>query len=371
MLVQSKVIQYLMERGLISAASAVEGDLVVLDASRRNHNFKVISQRGPSYLLKQGVGPNKTATVANESAIYKCLQSHAGDNGLERYLPYFYGYDAEEGILILELLNGARTLFEYHAHCGRFSTGLAMKTGGALGTLHRVTWMEGKEGQGILGFTHEPPWILSLHHPRLGMLRDISSANIQLIKIIQQFGEFHELFDRLRQEWKSEALIHFDIKWDNCIVSALSAAGRKNQLKIVDWELAGIGDPCWDVGSVFNDYLGFWLLSIPIIGETPPDRFLELARYPLVKMQPAIRSFWQSYMRQMELDAAESDEWLLRAVRYAAVRLVQTAFEQMQMSFQLTGNVVCFLQLCLNILQRPEEAITHLLGIPLQGLALP
>lgn len=172
--------------------------------------------------------------------------------------------------------------------------------------------------------------------------------------------------DELREGWRTETLIHNDIKWDNCVIFARPSSKRKTRLKIVDWEVAGMGDPCWDIGSVFSNYLSFWLLSIPITGENPPDRFIELARYPLESMQPAMRSFWQSYVRYMELDAATSGEWLLRAIKYGAARLVQTGYEQMQMSIHLTGNVVCLLQLGLNILQRPQEAIVHLLGLPLR-----
>ena len=135
-------------------------------------------------------------------------------------------------------------------------------------------------------------------------------------------------------------------------------------LKIVDWELAGRGDPCWDLGSVFSEYLGFWLLSIPDPGAILSDQSPELARYPLNKLQPAMCSFWESYVRCMNFDATSSHEWLLRSVKYAAARLVQTAFERMQMVMQVTGTIVCFLQLSFNILQRPEEAIVHLLGIP-------
>lgn len=63
-------------------------------------------------------------------------------------------------------------------------------------------------------------------------------------------------------------------------------------------------------------------------------------------------------------DRAESAESLLRAVRYGAARLIQTAFEQTQRSAALTGNVVCLLHLSFNILQRPHEAAAQLLGLP-------
>ena len=55
MLDQSEVATYLLRRGLISEACIVDGDFQVVDASRRNRNFKAISKAGPSYMLKQGV----------------------------------------------------------------------------------------------------------------------------------------------------------------------------------------------------------------------------------------------------------------------------------------------------------------------------
>jgi hypothetical protein len=140
---------------------------------------------------------------------------------------------------------------------------------------------------------------------------------------------------------------------------------------IVDWEMAGIGDPCWDLGSVLNDYLSFWLLSIPITGETEPEEFLNLVKFPLARMQPAIRAFWRSYVKQIELDDVTSNQWLLRAVRYAAARLLQTTYEQMQVAMLVTGNVVCLLQLSLNMLMRPREAAVQLLGLPLTDTAFP
>ena len=135
-------------------------------------------------------------------------------------------------------------------------------------------------------------------------------------------------------------------------------------LKIVDWELAGLGDPLWDVGSLFSAYLSFWLLFVPITTGTGPRHCVELARYPLEKMQSALRAFWQSYVRGMQLDSKTAEQMLVRAVKYSAARLVQTCYEQMHTSSQLIGNVVCSLQLSLNILKRPREASNELLGIP-------
>jgi thiamine kinase-like enzyme len=361
MLTQSNIVPYLLEYGFLSTKSIVDGHLVVLDTSRRNRNFKVTT-RDQGFFLKQGVDAERIATIAQEAAVYQLLQLHTPNDGLNIYLPQFYGYDPKEHILILELMHNTETLREYHTRTNRFSIASATAVGEALGTIHR----QANANTSYPCLSGHPPWVLAIHHPDIRTLRDISSANMRIVRIIQQVTQLCELLDELRRGWRSDTFIHHDFKWDNCLVSQPPVAKHAIRPKIVDWEVAGVGDPCWDVGSVFNEYLSCWLFSIPITGETPPEQFVNLARLPLEKMQPAIRSFWQSYSRRMELAPATSAQWLQRSIKYAAARLVQTCFESMQMSIQLTGNIICLLQLSLNIMRRPQEAIVHLLGIPSQ-----
>jgi len=194
------------------------------------------------------------------------------------------------------------------------------------------------------------------------MFSDVSGANLRVVKLVQRFPNLGELLDDLRKEWMHSSLIHFDIKWDNVLVVS---DGRERQpvLKVVDWELCVWGDPCWDLGSIFTDYLNAWLLSIPITGESPPDRFPELAGIPLARMQPAMASFWRSYAHRAGLDEGARREWRVKSTRYAAAGLLQTVFEQMQPESDLNGTVACSLQLALNMLQRPHEASTHLFGL--------
>jgi hypothetical protein len=206
------------------------------------------------------------------------------------------------------------------------------------------------------------PWVLSVHEPTLDIFRDISAANLQLIRIVQNTLQFPELLDELRRAWRVDALIHNDLKWDNCL-TARKGSSRGAQVKIVDWEFAGRGDASWDVGSIFSNYLSFWLSSIPFTGEGPADQLLDLARCPLKRLQPAMRSFWSAYRSGMELSEAAAAEILSRCVRYAGARLIQTGFEQMQQATRLSGNVVYLLQLSWNILRRPQEALAQLAGI--------
>jgi hypothetical protein len=362
---QHDVVRYLLERKLVTAASIVAGDLSIEQVPRRNRNFKVMSRHGSCFFLKQGIDQEGKLAIAHEAAIYQLLRSDSGAAKLDRYLPQYYGYDPQTHILILELFSNAQDLRAYHARCGRFSTALAAALGKALAILHRLAW-DDRDSTLDDRLVQPIPWVFSLNCPEASILQNASGANLEMLRLIQHSAEFCRQLEMLGQGWRAEALIHNDFKWDNCVILAQPIAKRQTRLKIIDWEFSGIGDPCWDVGGVFSSYLSFWLLSIPFTGSVPPDRFMELARYPLHRMQPAIRTYWWTYAREMGLDEPTSERWLLRAMNYAAARLMQTAFEQTHMSAILTGEIICLLQLSLNIMKRPHLAIDQLLGIPLR-----
>lgn len=358
-----EVVRYLLDKRLLLPAALTEGKLVVVDVSRRNRNYQVRAEGGHCFLVKQGVGEEGRMTVAHEARFYTYARSLNGDS-LRRYLPGFHGFDEALGILVLELLD-AEDARHYLGRIGRFPAGLASGFGEALAALHRLK-PDGTGASATPPVTMpQPPGALFLHRPHLPAFRDLSRATLQVLQIVQRFSEFGESLDALRAGWRVNALIHLDLKWDNWLVLDERRCPWNQRLRLVDWELACPGDAAWDVGSVFNDCLSHWLLSIPVTGQTPPERFPELARHPLERMQPALRAFWQSYTRSRPLDIPASHDLLWRSSQYAAVRLLQSAFEQMQASPQLTGYAVCCLQVALNILRRPQEAATHLFGIPM------
>jgi hypothetical protein len=353
MFTPSDVVAYLIARGLASAAAVVDGGLYIEDVSRRNRNFKVVCRQGPSYLVKQGIGPEEQITLAHEAAVYAYFLSAGA--ALLGHLPRFYDYDSQHHILILELLPHAHDLHVYHARCRRFPAKLGVALGTALAALHQLP----VTSDGL--FARREPWALALHQPNLTMLEAASSANLQLIAIVQRAGVFGRLLDDLRASSQAHALVHFDLKWENCLISG----GTRPTISLVDWELAGLGDPDWDVGSLLGAYLCAWLMSIPENSSTSLDDTMALARYPLERMQPMIHALWQTYVQQMPLDDAIAYTRLRRIACYAAARLLQTAFEYTRTRIQLTQHVVGLVQLSLNILQQPDAAIAHLFGIPL------
>lgn len=352
---------YLLDRALLDPGAVLDDDLIIRDASSRNHVHRVQTRTGPGFLIKQPATDDAVWTIANEASVYHRLTTALG--AMRAFVPGFLGYDPDEQLLVLELLADAQDLRAVHT-TGAFSPHAASLVGRALGTLHRETTIDGA--------TVEPDdaaWILWIDRPDARVFRDVSAAGLELIRIVQGTEGFAEALDALRSRWLRTSLIHGDLKWDNCLVCGDRADGEP-EVRLIDWESAAPGDAGWDIGSALSQYLSCWIFSIPVTGADPPERFPELAQFPLATMKPAMAACWAAYADERGFDPESAADELIRATSYAGARLVQTAFEALQMMQQLTSATVLHLQLALNILLRPGDAATQLMGIsPIRPVA--
>jgi thiamine kinase-like enzyme len=191
----------------------------------------------------------------------------------------------------------------------------------------------------------------------LQIRNSLSAAAVEAVEIARTFPEFYVLLNGLRAEWCESALTHGDVKRINYIVSYQAdetdpvSAGAV----LIDWELGGIGDPAWDVGSVIADCL---LQSL--------DRLELNAKGDAIlgnheKTQTVISEFWESYIAEMSISGVEAT--LLRATRYSAARLFQTTVERAQLASSLSQEDIYALQMSWNILANPLEAIRSLFGM--------
>ena len=354
MVTQAEAAAYLLRHGLLEPSDVVDRRVAIRDASSRNRNFKVEVEGRTGYLVKQGLGVEGAMTVAHEAAVYQRLVDLGGR--LRSYAPGYHGYDAQEGVLVLELVDGGVDLRTHHLREGAFPATVGEDVGAALAVFHSET-------RGAYdGMPAQPPWVLSVHRPDVSVFRDVSAASIELIKIVQAEPSMGEALDELRRGWRVDSLVHHDVKWDNLLVPA----GTRG-VRLVDWEAAGPGDSAWDLGSALSQYLSAWLFSIPVTGAEPPQHFPALASYPLDSMKAALRAGWSSYLRGSPDGLRDREELLHRTVAYAGARLVQTAFEASQLVQQLMSPVVLHLQLAANVLRRPEAAAAQLLELDPDG----
>ena len=352
-----KLTHYLLNRGLVTRESVVDGDLTIIECSHRNRSFKVLRQNHSSYFVKQvrTWDPQSISAWECEAKCYSLAREDSGLQSLAAVQPGYYAHDPESYVLVIELLKDWESLAEYYERCGQFGPDLASELGRMLSLYHRES-AEKLPNMAAIPFPRRVPWILSIHETLATQFESLSGANTRLLEIIQQDAEFRQVLEDLRREWQPSALVHGDVKWDNFIVSPNGRAA----LKLVDWELADVADPCWDAGAVLQAYLSSWIFSIPANGAGLHDCIPE-AKHPLESMQPAIQAFWSSYING--LAGGQPRGLLERSLRYAAARMIQTAYEHMHYMPRITSSGVLLLQTSFNILARPQEAVESLLGM--------
>jgi phosphotransferase family enzyme len=359
------VFYYLLDQGLISLESLVDGDFMVVDASSRHRNFKIIRRESPSYFVKQVKewDPQTIATLQCEATCYRLAHGTRELNPLAVLMPRYHVFDPERQVLVIELIPGSESVAEYHRRLGRFPTEVGSRLGELLGSYHRDAVPLPADHPQAAVFARRIPWVLSLHQLPAGSLGMLSGANARLLDIVHGHPGFRDRLDRLQREWRPDRIVHGDIKWENCLVFNGADTPAGPTLKLVDWEVADLGDASWDVGAIFQCYLVAWIASMPLSPDVPPAQLIARARYPLEDMRPAIQAFWRSYVATRGLDREEERPLLERSVEYAAARMIQTAYEWMHESATMTTNNLCFLQVSLNVLTNPADAARDLLAL--------
>jgi aminoglycoside phosphotransferase (APT) family kinase protein len=199
-------------------------------------------------------------------------------------------------------------------------------------------------------------WGLQLPEPSHDLVLELSAGAQELVARIQASESVCQRLEELSVANGDRGVVHADLRWENCLALPAPGARRRTRVLLVDWELAGHGDPAFDVGSVFAEYLRVWVGSVPIVEPVDPARLVAHARHPLASMRPAMHAFWSAYRSARSVP-------LRRVVELGAVRLLQTAVERAQgLSFP-SAHVVTLVQLADNMLQQPDDAAVALLGL--------
>jgi hypothetical protein len=363
-----EAIAYLLKARLLGEKDVLDKSFAIFDVTRRNKNYRIIAP-GLSFLVKQGTSSlaqeaigSLTATLANEARACRFLLSLNGGT-LRNFVPECRLYDSENDVLILRTLGNGQSLAAYCSTTQRIPVLPSRLLGKALGAVHHATRVANLSIKDST-LHHHRPWLFSiLPYPPRWFLEQASGGMIEIVHMVQRFPDFCALLEQLSSQWSINALIHGDIKWDNCVVAPGSSGGPTNRLIITDWELAGFGDTRWDVGCALAEFLVFWLSSGPADPKISPASFAEHTRYRLERFHPVVRALWAEYCGEANFDILRNSELLESSVKYAAGALIQRTFEELQSQPRAGAGSVLALQLSLNMLQHPRRAAEVLLGL--------
>jgi hypothetical protein len=310
------VLSYLGERDLVASTEA----WTVHAAPSRNRNFSAMpGGGGPGFFLKQlrVMAPASVEMMQREATVYWLARDRPDFQGLQTLVPPFVRFDGALKILVLGLVPGARNLLCHQEALGSFPVPLGERLGEALALLHRGVGRQMRSAAEDTPFPRQVPGIFTAH--RGGpLVRWLGPGQMRLIDRVREHPTLAPALDRLAATWSFDAFIHGDLKFENCVVPGDAAGDR--EVRIVDWELADFGDPCWDTGCLVQAYLYTCLrpcLSRP--GETLWERF--------GRAGAALGGFWSRYADGLDDEARTTV--LERVVGCAAARLIQMALEVM------------------------------------------
>ncbi len=364
MLSSNDLVHYLLEQNLITFDSVVDGDLTIAATRSRNHNFRVIRRGSTNFFVKRALPTDEQTrlTLHREAVWYQTVNNAEVFSKLREYLPIYYGYDPDYPLLVIELIPNGISLREYHNLVRSFPVKIGQLIGQALAACHSISeHTVSAQAQDLFQF--HLPWILTVDLHSRPFHNALSPANLELLTIVRQDPEFDKLLTDLRNRWHRTALVHGDMKWDNCIVYPIAENDPPTSFKVVDWETFGLGDPGWDIGAIFHAYLAYWVWSMPVIENSTITQLIDNARFPIETMQPALQAFWQTYREELQLSESQANDLLIQSVMFSGARLLQTTYESMYQSVRLTAHAIYMVQLGQNLLSSPEEAIEILLCI--------
>jgi thiamine kinase-like enzyme len=353
MLLEGELLDYLLELGIVSTEDIVSDGLAMADVSRRHQNLAIATQLGGRAFVKQQVQRN-IETLAREAHAYEHLW-RARREFAAAHMVRSRIFDRERGLLVLENLDGAETLSAAESRRAEVAETAAEELGRALALLHRH---DPDAGYGPPPLT---PWVLSAGTPSLDTLAQLSAAAIAAVQILQQSSVIQRGLGGLSSVpaacW---TLTHGDLRLDNCLIQQDDDIDLR-RLVLVDWELAGAGDLCFDVGAVLADYLSIWVRSMPWAASLTVADSVALASRPLASICGSVKAFWKGYLEE-SVGHPALPVLPTRSLRWTGARLVQSAIESAQETPTLPSTSVMLLQLAENVMADPPRTL-RLLGI--------
>lgn len=330
-------VDHLVDLGLLSVGRIVSKGITVHDRSSRCRTF-LVRTSGSGFVLKQGTNSETVVSVSNEAEIYQALAMQNPDVSIPRM------YSFTGGHLVTECVAGA-SLHERIVADGTARAERAEDVASILARIHRLD----VDFDLIRPARPSPAFLLA--DPPLLALSYHSNGTHQLTRHIQSDAHLVTGLRKLHNRWRGSHLIHNDVRPENLIERP------DNDLVVIDWELAGMGDPRWDISALIADHLINFLED----AETwtlPEDRRAAVSASKLADLHHICRVILERYRAEGGPATHPTD-----LVEWVAGRLVLTTMERCTMTSSVTASCRHLLQVAANLFQRPEAGAQIFLGV--------
>ncbi len=345
---------YLFSRGLLAPADAVHRKVEVHDRTRRNRNFRVVVPGAAGLLVKQAGDEDEARgrrTLAAESAALRAFAEHPLLAPARRDVPRWRADDEADAVLVTELVHPATTLTKLHLAGGRprFPPETAAAAGRLLARVHRAGAEAARAGA-FPSLPRGPPGALTLSLPE----EVEGAAMAQLADALRGRPFFNAPRAPLLEAWRAQpGLVHHDVRWDNLLVAPGADPEGGPVLRLIDWEMAGVGDPAWDVACYLGEHVRFWLLSAMTLRARDLADARGKAGIPF-GWPEAGRAFWSAY---------GEPSLFPRVAALVPFHLLLQAFELTQQQPRIPGVALAALDLADRWHEDPARAMAEWFGV--------
>lgn len=337
---------FLLANGLLERTAFFERSIRIQQRSGRHESFKFQIDATTGFFIKQAKSSSKgrLRTLSAEARFYEFAKARALFCDA---LPRFIDYSETHQILTLEHIDGetVRDRCFFSQNC---STDDARELGCLLASMHRELSAERNQAFTATGFEERVPWLFTAESVGKAIQRSQAGGQAEVGAMVEEFPELQDATNQIRKEWMVTGLYHGDFKLENCLIRNSKAEG--NGMVVVDWEFAGLGDQAWDVAGALQSYISLWIKTSRRTVWEEGDLSNPADGIPWREARRAIQAFWDGYCADSGFDPDQRRAHFEKCIRFTGVRLIQTAYEEMQRATRIHVYAIYLLQVAYNFL---------------------
>jgi tRNA A-37 threonylcarbamoyl transferase component Bud32 len=291
----------------------------------------------PSYIVKQPRDPlaPDAATMWTEAAIFWLSANEPAFAPLVRWMPKYYHYDERNAILTIELVQPADSLMTKLSAGGTVPPEMLHDVGRAFGVLHGPVSAILRDERARKLFRTGLAWATTLGSAQQQYVPSTNAARAILAQVAQRPDALFAL-ERARSAWRDEHVIHGDAKAANIMVL------EDGSVRVIDWEIAALGDGLWDLGGLVHSLLVPNPIEIPLPLEAAQRR-----------ARPLLDALWAGYAAAFP-QLPPGDDPRVTLLRLAGVRMLQTCLESAQFTEQIHPAIPGVLAMGMELMTQPE-----------------
>jgi Ser/Thr protein kinase RdoA (MazF antagonist) len=252
-------------------------------------------------------------------------------------MPKYYHYDEPNKLLTIELIASSDSLMAKQMAGTALEPRLMRDVGRAFGTLHGPASQVLGEAR-IRGlFRGGIAWVLTLGQPQSPYTPGTQAAQSITAAVLQRPDAVAALA-QARADWRDLNIVHGDAKAANVLVLDDGA------IRLIDWEIAALGDGLWDIAGMVHSLL----VPNPLVA--PEGLAAAQAR-----AHAQIDALWAGYIETASPLTHLADPHVA-LLRLAGARIVQTCLESSQFTNQIYPHLPPMLHMGLELLTQPQAS---------------